>query len=79
MKSICTTNHEVYCKLPSGKLSILKIEVEEYKTVYHAHIVDHSKYYPLLHTVRFSKQKTKSLSDIVHFMYLVAQRYNYFH
>ena len=75
MKPIITTNHEIYCKHRNGNLSVLNVEIEEYKNVYVAHIVDNSF---LLRTIRFAKCAKHTRKFIVEYMYSVAQRYNYF-
>lgn len=77
MKPIKTKTVQM-CYHVNGILSSLDLEIEYYKTVAHAHIVDHRKYFPLVLTVKHSLYKGIKESDIVDFMYKLAIRHNYF-
>lgn len=77
MKPIRTKTVEMYYHY-CGNLFTLDIEIEYFKAVAHAHIVDHRKYFPVVHTVKHYLSKGITESDIVNFMYKLAIRNKYF-
>lgn len=77
MKPIKTKDIKLYYHV-NGVLSILNLEIEYYKTIAHAHIIDRRKFFPLVHTVKHTLYKGIKESDIVDFMYNLAIRRNYF-
>lgn len=73
MKPICTRNVEIY-----HKGIALKLEIEEYKTLYHVHFIDSRKFFGHLHTITFKKYKSLIISDIVNHCYHYALIKRYF-